>query len=319
MSEEKQDESAPNSSSPGAVTDKKTLQQQQRKHKFAHYALRYKAHQESWQLEAQVRHVTIERVHEALKLSHEGELKWIQGGSVANPYAEKELEMGTENMLKKFEEKEVSVENFYFQTYAAVDFIVAAYDELERDRLFLKWTYPFYYLEFDNENANNQSNSKTANSPQENSKGPNGRGSFVQVDTRGEYLALQAAMEFYTETLSSLISRNRLRATKQEIETATRHVRAKRIEMEEWIIHYYFTRKPEVQPEMLPSATSSLTSHSSLKDEGAEEEEEEDLEPVQLVPSQGTWYCIPYLMRLVPNFTYVAYDTIAIWFCVGCS
>eukprot|EP01037_Dinobryon_pediforme_P022668 gene22668-23895_t len=108
--EEKQHESAqPHSSN-------KSRSAAARHARFSHYAHRFKVHEESWLLEQQVRHVTIERVHEALKLSHEGELKWIHGANAVNPYAEKAMESGAEAMLlKKFEEKDCAVENFYFK------------------------------------------------------------------------------------------------------------------------------------------------------------------------------------------------------------
>lgn len=243
-----------------------------RRARFAHYAHRFKVHEESWLLEQQVRHVTIERVHEALKLSHEGELKWIHGSNVVNPYAEKALEMGAENMLmNKFEEKDCTVENFYFKSYPAVEFVAHAFEELERDRLFLRWSYPFVFLEFDDKPNNNRSGTSVAS------------GAGALQDNHNDFLNLQATFEYYTEILSFLISRNRLRATKEEIETATRNARAKRIEMEEFIIQYYLIRRPQM--DRIPSTTSSLTSRSSIENE-AEEEEEEDSEPVLLVPTQ---------------------------------
>lgn len=269
--EEKQHESAqPHSSN-------KSRSAAARHARFSHYAHRFKVHEESWLLEQQVRHVTIERVHEALKLSHEGELKWIHGANAVNPYAEKAMESGAEAMLlKKFEEKDCAVENFYFKSYPAVEFIVQAFEELERDRLFLRWSYPFVFLEFDDKPSTTSGRGGASVTS----------GAGALQDNRQEFLNLQATFEYFTETLSYLISRNRLRATKEEIEKATRDARAKRIEMEEFIIQYYLTRRPEAAMERVPSTTSSLTSRSSLEDEA--EEDDEEPEPVHLVPTQRT-------------------------------
>eukprot|EP01039_Chlorochromonas_danica_P013235 gene13235-15283_t len=185
------------------------------------------------------------------------------------------MESGAEAMLlKKFEEKDCAVENFYFKSYPAVEFIVQAFEELERDRLFLRWSYPFVFLEFDDKPSTTSGRGGVSVTS----------GAGALQDNRQEFLNLQATFEYFTETLSYLISRNRLRATKEEIEKATRDARAKRIEMEEFIIQYYLTRRPEAAMERVPSTTSSLTSRSSLEDEA--EEDDEEPEPVHLVPTQ---------------------------------
>lgn len=227
---------------------------------FIHHYVRFQAHGESMKLESKRSKETKERIVSGLKSCKEGSLKWLQGEKVANPYKGKESDEMFSHLrdLNIRDIKDTVISEYYLPIEESVAFLNDAFEELEKCRNFLRWSYPFALFEFD-ENFQTVGNKPVMSRKSKQSKD--------RLDeARLAFDLLQAALEAKTEALSDLIARKRLRGTRNEISLATRDAKSKRLELEILVISYYNIE--ERDDEVPLSSNSSLTaSWDSERDE----------------------------------------------------
>lgn len=184
-------------------------------------------------LEAKIMEESVSRISMGLQHSAEGTYKWLLGEDVANPYLEKEDE---EDLFSGMKEglggdvrgggdiKDTNIKEYYLPKQECVEFLIDSFEELEKCRCFLRWTYPYALFEFD-ENFQRAQAATSSN-----------KSSMKLDENRLQFDLLQAALEASTERLSDIIARRRLRGTRAEIILATRDVKSKRIELENMIL-----------------------------------------------------------------------------------
>lgn len=228
----------------------------QRISRLCHYAYRHMTHGESMKLESAARKVVEERIYNGLVASFDGDLVWLQGTRVPNPLDGKAAEIEAYNAIRGLEST-LSISDYYLPREEAIEFLIEAFDELEKCRTFLKWTYPFLMLEFDEKFATNGISRNPYKSKEQ------------IEELRAEFDLLQASLEYKAESLSNLIARRRVRSTKQSIMTSYHAAKSKRLEFEQLVFHYYASnavQSIEEEKAVSPaSATSSLTTESKEK------------------------------------------------------
>ncbi len=111
-------------------------------------------------------------------------------------------------------------------------FLSNGFQELLSCRQILKGSFPYAFYAFDDTNDPDSEDMEALYSMMERS-GLIDR--HVQQSRRQSFEALQSELETYVEILSDICARKRLRASKAQIEQATRNARSKRIELEEYI------------------------------------------------------------------------------------
>lgn len=211
---------------------------------FIHNFSRFQAHGESMKLEAKVMEEAVSRISLGLQAAAEGDIKWLLGDSVPNPYMEKEETEDVFNHMRDLnvnDLKDTVINEYYLPKQECVEFLIDAFEELEKCRCFLKWSYPYALFEFDENFQKSRDNA-----------GSNSR----HDEHRIQFDLLQAALEASTERLSDIIARRRLRGTRSQIALATRTAKLKRLELEAVILA---TSSHAHEP----SAGSSLSSWSS--------------------------------------------------------
>lgn len=212
--------------------------------RIVHYYARFMAHFESRRLECEARINACERVLDGLHASADGEFPWLQGGSAANPWTDQTTE--DEVVVRFYHSRKHStgamnndispmIEDYCLEKDEPIEFIQNAFEELEKARTLLQWTYPFSLFEFDEKlsaNLNNVNNGSTV-SPEVNAY------RVKAIELRPEFELLQAALEYETEMLSNLIAKRRFRGTKQHISVQATTVRTKRVDLEQLVMYFY--------------------------------------------------------------------------------
>lgn len=210
------------------VDDVAVIQKKQkltRQNKIFHYFTRYMTHMLSAKLERDARKKNCIRILEGLRASQEGNLTWLRI-SMPNPLYEKSDD--EYNLLPSIGTKEDAlIADYQIQPDDSIEFLADAFDELEKSRVLLRWSYPFALFEFDDSKIIGKGKKASPN------RTPQRLESF-KVD----YGILQASLEYNTELLSNFVAWKRIRATKQEISITTLTVRNKRIEFEKLIQEY---------------------------------------------------------------------------------
>jgi hypothetical protein len=199
-------------------------QKMQRGAKILHHFNRYMSHIQSQKLEHQARKNNCNRILDGLRASQEGELVWLRGNTSSNPLFEQvedDYQFPTIGL-----KEDALIADYQVPIEEAIEFISDAFDELEKSRTLLKWSYPFALFEFDEKISKGKKLSPNRHLPQ--------RLESFKVD----FGLLQASLEYNTEILSNYVGRKRLRGTKQEICIASITVRHKRIELEQLIQDY---------------------------------------------------------------------------------
>eukprot|EP01034_Spumella_vulgaris_P021844 gene21844-27915_t len=185
----------------------------QRRAQFLHHFVRFQSHSESMQLEARVMMESVSRVSHALQTSLTGEFRWLLGDHVPNPLTERDDEDS--------EVKEIAISEFHLPKQPSAEFLIDAFEELEKCRTFLKWSYPYALFEFSEHFQHTQSSSSNSVKNEEN---------------KAHFEFLQAQLEINTEFLSDMIARRRLRGTRVQIVLCTRQVKSCRIELEDLLL-----------------------------------------------------------------------------------
>merc|ERR1711871_625105 len=111
-------------------------------------------------------------------------------------------------------------------------FLSNGFQELLSCRQMLKGSFPYAFYAFDDTNDPDSDDMEALYSFMERT-GLIDR--HVQQSRRQSFEALQSELETYVEILSDICARKRLRASKAQIEQATRNAKSKRIELEEYI------------------------------------------------------------------------------------
>eukprot|EP01038_Epipyxis_sp_PR26KG_P005568 gene5568-7691_t len=197
---------------------------------FIHHYIRFQAHGESSKLESKRHREAVARIVAGLKASKDGQMKWLQGNEVKNPYKDKRESDDEFNNRQDLNIKDTVISEFYLPQEESVAFLNEAFKELEKCRSFLRWSYPFALFEFD-ENFQSKSNLL---------KNKNPRLTKEQVDEFHLPFDLkQAELEIRTEALSDIIGRKRIRGSMNQISLAARDAKLKRIDLESLILSYY--------------------------------------------------------------------------------
>lgn len=207
-------------------TDDVTLIQKKQKMlrqtKILHHFTRYMTHMQSQRLERDARKSNCVRILEGLRSSQEGELVWLRQNTTANPL----FERVDDDPLPTIGTKEDAlIADYQLPIEESTEFITDAFNELEKSRTLLKWTYPFALFEFDDKIVKGKKAS------------PNRTPARLET-FKVDFFFLQANLEYNTESLSNLVARKRMRGTKQEISLATFTLRAKRIQFEDLLQEY---------------------------------------------------------------------------------
>ena len=125
----------------------------------------------------------------------------------------------------------VSLQQHYLQEDCQrwIGYVWDAFDELEKCRLFLSWTYPYYLIQFCKEFYFIEKWRATRDQAlyQDEERVDEDRAQFEQ---------LQAQLESDTEALSDVLARNRLRANRHQLSLLTRAMKLRRVELESLII-----------------------------------------------------------------------------------
>lgn len=193
-----------------------------RQNKILHHFVRYMTHMQSQKLEHESRKATLSRILEGLRASQEGELIWLRSSTSANPLFEKEEDDHLPTIGYK---EDALIADYQIPIEECIEFLSDGFDELEKARTFLKWSYPFALFEFDDKIVKGKKASPN--------RIPQKFDNF-KVD----FFFLQANLEYNTEVLSNILARRRIRGTKQEITLATLTLRAKRIQFEQLLQEY---------------------------------------------------------------------------------
>ena len=236
------------------TSSKGRLNRAQRLKRIVHYYARFMAHFASRKVECDARIFACERVLDGLHASADGELLWLQGGAAANPWmdqtAEEEVVVRFYHSRKHNSASPANtdvvpiVEDYCLEKDEPIEFIQTAFEELEKARTLLQWSYPFSLFEFDdklsvNFNAPKISQPLSAEMIAYRAKA---------LELRPEFELLQACLEYETEMLSNMIARRRFRGTKQHISVQTTIVRGKRAELEQLVLYFYSFKLAAIAP-----------------------------------------------------------------------
>lgn len=226
----------------------------QRFNRLLHYNYRHMTHGESLKLENMSRKVVEERIYNGLVASFDGDLIWLQGDRVQNPLQDKAKEMEAYNAIRGLEGNGViNISDYYLPREEAIEFLIDAFDELEKCRSFLKWTYPFMVIEFDDKFIAGSSKAS-----------PFYRAKEIIDEQRMEFEGLQGSLEYFTECLSDLIARKRIRATKANILAAYHLAKEKRLEFEQFVFSFYTSHNIQSVEEEKATGGAVLSTSSSL-------------------------------------------------------
>lgn len=191
----------------------------------------------------------IERITQGLKASQEGELLWLLGEDAQNPFeaaAPSEI-FGHVNDLDVRNVKDTIITNHYIPREKAVEFLLEAFEELQKARLLLRWSYPYALFEFQEQFRRSSARPHAD-------------------DFRVAYEAAQSALEMYAESLSDLIARKRVRGSKSLVVETVQSVRSKRSELENLIVQHTaaFNLEGDDPARVTARMTHNLSSSSSL-------------------------------------------------------
>lgn len=227
--------------------------------RFIHHYTRFRAHGDSVGMEKQMRTAAESRILEGLKMAKRGEIQWLQGTNVTNPLDEQnpnseENTDQTDNLIglkndgvksaggEGLDEEvkgwtDRTVKRYSARSEKCLSFLYEGFDELLKCRNILQWSYPYAFFEFDGE----EDKTLRGFAARRNNRGLRAR----LGDHRSSFELLQADLEGAVETLSDVVARRRLRATKKQITFATRLARSKRVELESLLSAYAFMKQQD--------------------------------------------------------------------------
>ena len=178
---------------------------------------RYQAHMESFSLETAAFRSVQDRVLHGLKAAHNGDLLWLLGDTVHNPYNSEESTSASSN------DREVTLSTAYLHREKCLEFLAEAFEELLRCRTLLRWAYPFIMFRFEREFQQSFAQNGMMLRPD-------------RSDQQLELMTEQNSLEVCTERLSDLIAHKRLRGSKTDIVEATLSAKGQRIQLETHIV-----------------------------------------------------------------------------------
>mmetsp|Transcript_4015 Transcript_4015/g.6337 ORF Transcript_4015/g.6337 Transcript_4015/m.6337 type:complete len:1555 (-) Transcript_4015:955-5619(-) len=182
---------------------------------FLRHFIRYQIHMESFILESGVYRDAVARVNEALTATQERDIPWLLGEEEDVPRISTTVPAGdADGVGPPADDDDTVLEAYYLPREKAVEFLIGAFEELEKCRLMLRWSYVMALYHID-ENF--------AEKPPSNQY----RHSFEET---------QNSLEAKTEVLSDYICHRRLRGSKSDILAATVSARSNRIEFENLIV-----------------------------------------------------------------------------------
>lgn len=213
---------------------------------------------------------TISRVSEGLKSIQEEEngMIWLHPQAINNPVLQKSRSVTSQrysgaheynitrgNPLKvalvyptQGEEEDIAedtdtlIYDYLLPFDENVDFLVYAFHELIKGRLFCQWLYPFSLFEFD----------------QKFIKGKKMKATKHILSLQEYFYDLQGRLEYFVELLSNLIARSRCRGGKSEIITLANNLRLLRLHFEAKLDK--FCRLPtEAEEEIMKQQLVSLS------------------------------------------------------------
>mmetsp|Transcript_19069 Transcript_19069/g.31890 ORF Transcript_19069/g.31890 Transcript_19069/m.31890 type:complete len:1165 (+) Transcript_19069:214-3708(+) len=199
--------------------------------RFIQHYSSFKAHEDSVQLEVKMQFDTLGRISASLQRSVSRELQWLRGEEVSHPL----VRPAQEGNEKESEEFSTKSEEFSWRgdvdteesTGANADsypllFLQKGFRELIKCRQFLKGFFAFSFYMLTDDHIRKRGSSSHFSSSQR-----------VLVESRKESIErARSDLETLTETLSNIVARKRLRASRSEIERATRAARSQRLEFE---------------------------------------------------------------------------------------
>ncbi|KAJ1423931.1 hypothetical protein B484DRAFT_451720 [Ochromonadaceae sp. CCMP2298] len=164
---------------------------------FIRHFSRYQTHMDSFKLESIVYRETVSRVMGALQATKGGELFWLSEEDPMPRSGNAECE-------------DTVLAGYYLPKDEVLEFLHGAFKELEKSRLFLRWSYAFSMFNIKGEGAK----------------------------IKRKFEEKQEALEKNTEALSSLISHRRLRGSKADILAATVATRRQRMASEQLVVEH---------------------------------------------------------------------------------
>jgi hypothetical protein len=225
---------------------------------IARYYEHFMIHLESRLLEQQAKRDACERIADGLQSSVIGNTTWLQGNRVANPWIDHSIEANanipfhhSKYRINQCNSLEVcpTIDDYCLEKDRVLEFIQTAFEELDKARLFLQWSYPFCLFEFDELFSPNPM-------PPEVTVHRNKTSGL-----RSSFEALQGSLELETEQLSNLIAKNRCRGTKHDITLQASNVRNKRQKLENLILYIYslrmvdFVSSPEANCDLIETTS----------------------------------------------------------------
>lgn len=166
---------------------------------------------------------TVDRITHDLKASYDGDLDWLLGTNSTNPYSPVPAEANGSDVSNGgscVKNGNPSLSEAYLPREQCLEFLTEAYQELERCRLLLRWSFPCALFQFEDE-------FRKVHAP---------HGMMMALADRSEYrvqfTSAQAALEHYTEALSDLLSHKRLRGSQEDITVACLAAKGARVELE---------------------------------------------------------------------------------------
>ena len=201
----------------------------------------------------------VDRVLQGLKASADGDLTWLLGDEVPNPYSTERNNnnnSGDDHQQEAADPlKESSLAEYYLHRDKAVAFLYEAYEELEKCRILLRWSYPFALFRFEPAFKQQQ------NGTQQRGAGEGGGGSrfsqrgmqrasvssdecdddkkeMNEVFRAAQFASAQCSLERHAEGLSDLLGHKRLRGDKDEIIAATLGAQGQRCVLERCIVQF---------------------------------------------------------------------------------
>jgi hypothetical protein len=205
---------------------------------------RFQGHSESQKLESEMRQSVLLRVTAGLRASSEGQLVWLQGEAQPNPYTEQQQGGALFNNLKDMSSNDVkgtALPQYFVRADECVQFLSDAFEELDKCRNFLQWSYVLALFEFE-EAFRIQRKSTAGLSPTSTDMGRAGSKFVNSEEMRQAFETLQCSLETKTEVLSGQLARLRTRGTKHQIILSTRAAKVNRVQMEGAILNMYRSR-----------------------------------------------------------------------------
>lgn len=205
--------------------------------RFIQHYSSFKAHEDSVQLEVKMQFETLGRISTSLLRSVSGELQWLRGDEVSNPLVratQENREKESYEFNEKFDENKWRGDvHPQESTGTGADsypllFLQKGFRELIKCRQFLKGFFAFSFYMLSEDHIRKRSSSIHHPSSQR-----------ALIESRIETIErARSDLETLTETLSNIVARKRLRASRSEIERATRAARSQRLEFEMIIISF---------------------------------------------------------------------------------